>query len=91
MRCEGVGWVRCCEGVADSSELQTTLIERHKKQIQFCIIKETAYSVLFVNSISEKIYPLPDETTIYPGHGPETKLGREKKENPYLNGTVKLA
>jgi len=44
-----------------------------------------------MNSITEKIYPLPDETTIYPGHGPETKLGREKKENPYLNGTVKLA
>ena len=44
-----------------------------------------------MNSIAEKIYPLPDETTIYPGHGPETKLGREKKENPYLNGTVKLA
>ena len=44
-----------------------------------------------MNSITEKIYPLPDETTIYPGHGPKTELGIEKKENPYLNGTVKLA
>ena len=44
-----------------------------------------------MNSIAEKIYPLPDKTTIYPGHGPETELGREKKENPYLNGTVDLA
>ena len=44
-----------------------------------------------MKSITEKIYPLPDETTIYPGHGPETELGREKKENPYLNGTVDLA
>ena len=44
-----------------------------------------------MNSITEKIYPLPDETIIYPGHGPETKLGIEKKQNPYLNGTLKLA
>ena len=44
-----------------------------------------------MNSITGKIYPLPDETIIYPGHGPETELGIEKKENPYLNGTLRLA
>jgi len=44
-----------------------------------------------MNSITEKIYLLPDETTIYPGHGPETTLGTEKKQNPYLNGTLRLA
>jgi len=44
-----------------------------------------------MNAIKEKIYPLPDETTIYPGHGPETILGIEKEENPYLNGILRLA
>jgi glyoxylase-like metal-dependent hydrolase (beta-lactamase superfamily II) len=44
-----------------------------------------------MNSITEKIYLLPDETNIYPGHGPETTLGTEKKQNPYLNGTLRLA
>ena len=44
-----------------------------------------------MRSITKKIYQLPDETTIYPGHGPKTTLGIEKRENPYLNGTVKLA
>jgi hydroxyacylglutathione hydrolase len=44
-----------------------------------------------MNSITEKIYLLPDETKIYPGHGPETTLGTEKKQNPYLNGTLRLA
>ena len=44
-----------------------------------------------MNSITEKIYDLPEDTIIYPGHGPKTDLGREKKENPYLNGRWKLA
>ena len=44
-----------------------------------------------MNSITRKIYLLPDETTIYPGHGPETILGVEKEQNPYLNGTLRLA
>jgi len=44
-----------------------------------------------MNSITKKIYLLPDETTIYPGHGPETILGVEKEHNPYLNGTLRLA
>ena len=44
-----------------------------------------------MNAITKKIYPLPDDTIIYPGHGPETTLGIEKKENPYLNGTLRLA
>ena len=44
-----------------------------------------------MNSITRKIYLLPDETTIYPGHGPETILGVEKEHNPYLNGTLRLA
>ncbi len=44
-----------------------------------------------MNAITKKIYPLPDETIIYPGHGPKTTLGIEKKENPYLNGTLRLA
>ncbi|MFZ3063035.1 MAG: MBL fold metallo-hydrolase [Actinomycetota bacterium] len=31
-----------------------------------------------------KISSLPDETEIYPGHGPETTLGQEKRTNPYM-------
>jgi len=29
---------------------------------------------------------LPDETIVYPGHGPQTTIGHEKKYNPFLNG-----
>ena len=37
-----------------------------------------------LESIRKRIYPLPDETVIYPGHGPATTLAREKTSNPFL-------
>ena len=36
------------------------------------------------NSIRQQLYTLPDETVVYSGHGPETTIGEEKKENPYV-------
>lgn len=35
-------------------------------------------------SIQEKIYTLPDETILYPGHGPETIVARERASNPFV-------
>lgn len=35
-------------------------------------------------SIREQIYSLPDETTIYPGHGGETTVAQEKASNPFV-------
>ncbi len=34
--------------------------------------------------IRRKLYVLPDETKVYPGHGPETQIGREKRFNPFV-------
>jgi hydroxyacylglutathione hydrolase len=39
---------------------------------------------VLANSIREQIYTLPDETVVYPGHGPSTTVGVEKKTNPYV-------
>lgn len=36
------------------------------------------------DSIRRQIYTLPDDTVIYPGHGPETTVGEEKIHNPYV-------
>jgi hydroxyacylglutathione hydrolase len=38
-----------------------------------------------LNSIQKQLFVLPDETIVYPGHGPETTIGHEKKYNPFLN------
>lgn len=37
-----------------------------------------------INSIREKILPLPDETVIASGHGPTTTVADEKRFNPFL-------
>lgn len=36
-----------------------------------------------LQSIRQKLFKLPDETTVYCGHGPETTIGHEKKHNPF--------
>lgn len=36
-----------------------------------------------IRSIHEKLFTLPDEVTVYPGHGPETTIGYEKRTNPF--------
>lgn len=35
-------------------------------------------------SIREQLYSLPDDTKVYPGHGPETTIGYEKQSNPFV-------
>ena len=36
------------------------------------------------HSIQTKLYTLPDQTVVYPGHGPATTIGREKRGNPFI-------
>lgn len=37
-----------------------------------------------LNSIREKLFTLPDETKVYPGHGPTSTIAHEKRHNPFL-------
>ena len=41
-----------------------------------------------LHAIQQKLMPLPDETVVYPGHGPATTIGRERRTNPFLVGGV---
>jgi hydroxyacylglutathione hydrolase len=40
---------------------------------------------LLLDSIKEKLFVLPDETLVYPGHGPSTSVGQEKAHNPFFS------
>lgn len=37
-----------------------------------------------LTSVRTKIFPLNDSTVVYPGHGPETTVGQEKRTNPFF-------
>lgn len=37
-----------------------------------------------------RLVGLPDETVVHPGHGRSTTIGRERRDNPFLNGTAYL-
>jgi len=44
----------------------------------------TSNTETLLKSIRQKLYALPDETTIHPGHGPSTTIGHEKQNNPFV-------
>jgi len=39
---------------------------------------------MLLEKIKSQLFVLPEETVIYPGHGPETSIGYEKKNNPFV-------
>ena len=40
-----------------------------------------------IASITQRLWPMGDETVFIPGHGPESTFGRERRSNPYVRGT----
>ena len=42
------------------------------------------YAIL-MHSIVNRLMALPDDTVVYPGHGPSTTIGAERKRNPFLS------
>lgn len=37
-----------------------------------------------IHSVQSQLFTLPDETIVWPGHGPETTIGVEKRTNPFF-------
>jgi len=36
-----------------------------------------------LDSIRKNLYILPDDVAVFPGHGPDTQIGKEKQRNPF--------
>jgi len=43
-----------------------------------------------IHSIREKLFKLDEDTTVYPGHGPETTIGDEKVANPFVGKAARM-
>jgi hydroxyacylglutathione hydrolase len=41
-----------------------------------------------LEGIRTKLYSLPGDTVVYPGHGPVTTVGHEKRTNPFVNEMI---
>lgn len=39
-----------------------------------------------IKGIKEKLFALPDDVTVFPGHGPTTTIGQERSMNPFVGG-----
>jgi glyoxylase-like metal-dependent hydrolase (beta-lactamase superfamily II) len=40
-----------------------------------------------IASITQRLWPMGDETVFIPGHGPESSFGHERRSNPFVAGT----
>jgi len=40
-----------------------------------------------IRSITERLWPMGDDTVFIPGHGPESTFGQERRTNPFVGGT----
>lgn len=40
---------------------------------------------ILMESIKTRLFVLEDDYTVYPGHGPKTSIGFEKRNNPFIN------
>ncbi|QEA13059.1 MBL fold metallo-hydrolase [Comamonas flocculans] len=72
----------------------------HAPQIQRCFVGDVLFAgsigrtdfpqgnhAQLIASITERLWPMGDETVFIPGHGPESSFGRERRSNPYVGGT----
>lgn len=57
---------------------------KNRTQKKECAYPSSENMLRLVTSVKDKLFLLPDDTTVYPGHGEPTTIGFEKKGNPFL-------
>ena len=72
----------------------------HAPQIQRCFVGDVLFAgsigrtdfpqgnhQQLIDSITERLWPMGNDTVFIPGHGPESTFGRERQSNPFVGGT----
>jgi glyoxylase-like metal-dependent hydrolase (beta-lactamase superfamily II) len=47
-------------------------------------------SDLLITSITHRLFEFDDDTPVYPGHGPSTTIGKERRDNPFVGSAGRL-
>src|SRR5215208_10913 len=74
-----------------------TWLSTSRTKVSFCRVMRSSQGAweglifggsmeVLMRSIEERLLTLPDETWVYPGHGPQTTIGNERTSNPFLQG-----
>ena len=71
----------CCYYVEEAGILIAgdTLLQESVGRTDF----PTGSMSTLVHSVQDKLFVLPDDTKVYPGHGDSTTIGHEKRYNPF--------
>ena len=72
----------------------------HSPEIQRCFVGDVLFNgsigrtdfpggdhAQLIASITQRLWPMGDDTVFIPGHGPESSFGEERRFNPYVRGT----
>ncbi|NDY92972.1 MBL fold metallo-hydrolase [Ideonella livida] len=72
----------------------------HAAEIQRCFVGDVLFAGsigrtdfpggdhdTLIDSITQRLWPMGNETVFIPGHGPESSFGVERRQNPYVRGT----
>ena len=72
----------------------------HSAEIERCFVGDVLFAgsigrtdfpggdhATLIASITERLWPMGDETVFIPGHGPESTFGHERRTNPFVGGT----
>ena len=77
----------CCYYIEDAGEGQAPILISGDTLFQESVGRSdlpTGSESALIRSIREKLYVLPDETRVFPGHGGMTTIGHEKKHNFFV-------
>jgi len=72
----------------------------HSAEIRRCFVGDVLFAgsigrtdfpggdhATLIASITQRLWPMGDDTVFIPGHGPESSFGRERRSNPHVRGT----